>query len=343
MPKPWYDTVEGIQGSLGSLESLLRLVLERHEAGYKRNERMGDFFVLGRYSLDSVGNCGRIEEWIPKEKFPAIPDVLTREEFWVYIKVNVADSDDVRVSVPMGDSLPHDGVFCPVCKRGWTIENCFDTAVDGGYKTLSLAEFVGKTLGEVKAAYAKRKDAIYRMQDEILIRSDRFIDRSLKYPDTEKDYQKEIVKNESGWLGKDGGITDDYIIQDGDEGSFHVWTYFHKQCKKLHLAFSEEEKFRDIFKKAGFTHAVLHHLPNQYCPCEKCAPWFRVDTEIGTITIGWRKRVINIDWEAVPRKGIDILPLFKGEQTTKEETYIHAWGVEKSVEYLSKIRAALFA
>ena len=48
----------------------------------------------------------------------------------------------------------------------------------------------------------------------------------------------------------------------------------------------------------------LQRLPNGYCgddraECPICAerPWWKVTTEWGGFTLGWRKRVIAISWE----------------------------------------------
>lgn len=42
----------------------------------------------------------------------------------------------------------------------------------------------------------------------------------------------------------------------------------------------------------------VEELPNGYCGRYCCAhrPWFKVTTSVGRIIIGWRKRVISIDW-----------------------------------------------
>jgi hypothetical protein len=95
--------------------------------------------------------------------------------------------------------------------------------------------------------------------------------------------------------------------------------------------------FYNAFVSAGFKKSFMTEIENQYCNCEICAPWYDVDTEIGTIRIGWRKRVINIDWSRVVNSD-GILSLFKKEDTTKDKNMIHAWGIEKATEYLGVIR-----
>jgi hypothetical protein len=346
--RPWYDTKAGIAESLASLAAFKQMFAERHEAGYEREERLNDFYVLGRYSLDTCGNCMKAQGFIPKEVYPDIPDVLTREEFWSFIKGHSA-GDGPMLSFGMGSDLPYPHLICSHCQRGWDMTNYHDTVAWHLHETYSLADFVGKTLAEMKAAYCQRNDAIYFMQPDVLIRNDRFIDRSPKYHHPEKDWQKGIVKNEKGWMSEKDGITDEYVIQPGDEGHFNVWKYFHHECNKKHLAAEEQKYFREIFEKAGFKEIRLTETPNQYCPCEKCAPWYHVATKFGTFLIGWRKRVINIDWSNViktlkqrkklPKKSI--ASLFNGENVTKGSDSIHAWGKEKAVEYLTLIYSRL--
>lgn len=58
-------------------------------------------------------------------------------------------------------------------------------------------------------------------------------------------------------------------------------------------------------------------------------PWWVVPTDNGLITIGWRKRVIAIDWTQTNRRG-----LVTEDDVTKDDCSVHAWGYEKAVGYL---------
>ncbi len=88
----------------------------------------------------------------------------------------------------------------------------------------------------------------------------------------------------------------------------------------------------------------VEEIPNGYGgedPYYCLYPWFIVTTEIGRIKIGWRKRVINIDWTDTlqKKKGNELFP---EEKTTvssdyDECRYVHAWSYEKAKEYLEKI------
>lgn len=322
-----YDTKEGIDLFLGSLWRLNKLISLRYEAYYERGERLNEFVILGRWVLDSCGNVSEIKgDFVPKIAFPQIPDVLAwPDEFWAYIRYTLGwvkehvasleiDSEKFsRIWSVMGSGIPPVGIVCPECEQGWAVGDCHDTSPVYTTELLSLHEFVGKMLGEIREIFAARTDAVYRMYPPatLIARDD-------------LDY----------WLGERDGIDDAYIIQEGDKGVFHIYKFFHKACRRERNARLERKYFEEIFAEAGFVNVEMVQTENQYCGCEACAPWFWVQTPIGKILIGWRKRVINIDWSET---GKSFLRLFGNEEVTKDRDYIHAWGTDKAIEYLRRI------
>ncbi len=60
-------------------------------------------------------------------------------------------------------------------------------------------------------------------------------------------------------------------------------------------------------------------------------PWWLVKTEYGFIKIGWRKRVIHIEWSDTPIRAIVTI-----DELTKDPCYVHAYSVAKAVEYLTE-------
>lgn len=97
---------------------------------------------------------------------------------------------------------------------------------------------------------------------------------------------------------------------------------------------SEWDFFEKAFKVAGIEVLNYWQIPNEYWPdsyidVSSKNPWWLVQTPIGMITIGWRKRVINIDWANTPLRTIITL-----DEVTKSETMVHAWSEEKMIEYL---------
>ena len=164
--------------------------------------------------------------------------VATRDEFWDFHKNallrKLATSEFISFSA--GDSIPPPGITCAHCKKPWSMEDIYDCVVIHSTETYPLTRFAGRTLGDVKHSYGERTDAVYRMQSDILIRNDKHIDRSLRYPDSEKSWEKSAVKNAHGWLSEKDGVTDERIIEEGDEGFFNCWKYFHIACRNASVA-----------------------------------------------------------------------------------------------------------
>ena len=116
-----------------------------------------------------------------------------------------------------------------------------------------------------------------------------------------------------------------------------------------------EESMKALFLLAGLDIESFYKLENPYWPdCEEYAevrrksPWWLVKTKHGLIKIGWRKRVINIDWSDTPyhsgvskfADGRDIDAL-TNDDVTKDESMVHAWSYAKAVQYLSSLRLRL--
>lgn len=79
-------------------------------------------------------------------------------------------------------------------------------------------------------------------------------------------------------------------------------------------------------------------IPNGYCSSACCRhlPWFVVTTTVGRINLGWRKRVIAIDWSGTVGTKTSA-ELFAKEDVTKGERDIHAWSLDKAREYIAAI------
>jgi len=299
----WYNTQEGVDKHLVSLADFHTLLRERRAAGYQRGERLDTFLVLDdKFQLDS---CGNLNKRIDQNAFA------------------------------LGQSIPRPGLKCSGCKLEWTLENIDDHVFRETRDVVELGDFVGKQLGDVQDEYMAKTDAIYFPQPEMWLRADRFIDLSPKYPNPKEDWEKRAVKNEGGWVGEGNGITREEIIQEGDQSYFNIWKAFHKECNKADLSRSQQEKFRQMFVDAGFESPGITAVKNEYCGCDHCAPWYEVSTGSGTVKIGWRKRVINIDFS---QSDLELTDALTREDVTIGEGYIHAWGDDKAVEYLSAMR-----
>jgi hypothetical protein len=95
---------------------------------------------------------------------------------------------------------------------------------------------------------------------------------------------------------------------------------------------------RSIFAVAGIPIiSDPRKLQNRYWSEESkyYHPWWFVKTPFGWIEIGWRKRVISIDWTHTT-----IRTTVTTDDVTKDEAMVHAYSEAKAVEYLTALKQA---
>ena len=120
--------------------------------------------------------------------------------------------------------------------------------------------------------------------------------------------------------------------------------FYHDSCWRNYRKLTEVDKFTRrmigiLYKDTDYQFELL---PNGYChkPCYSHIPWFLFHTIDGDIIMGWRKRVISIEWQE-NYKPFNLKELFNTENVTKWEENgkrgIHAWSNEKAYEYLEKV------
>lgn len=99
-----------------------------------------------------------------------------------------------------------------------------------------------------------------------------------------------------------------------------------------------EEQVKAIFILAGIDVLALFKTENNYWPssyveAREKSPWWLVKTSAGLVHIGWRKRVISIDWaDTTIRQAVT------DDEVTKDETMVHAHSYAKAVEYMAAWR-----
>lgn len=94
-----------------------------------------------------------------------------------------------------------------------------------------------------------------------------------------------------------------------------------------------------IFVLAGISVLKTWELPNGYWPkhpgyeaLREASPWWLIRTPMGLIEIGWRKRVIHIDWSDTEFKA-----KIGQADVTKTDTMIHAWSELDAVANLKEL------
>lgn len=139
----------------------------------------------------------------------------------------------------------------------------------------------------------------------------------------------------------DAGIERGYSEDEKDCIRNFVYDFTHKlQVNNSLNDPGQVEAGKEMVDKliACFTSCPIYvkKIPNQYGgrgPMYVNFPWLEVTTPKGIITIGWRRRVIHIDWEKSDI-GLSAHTLFPNEEVTKWDRGIHAWGYPKAKEYL---------
>lgn len=104
----------------------------------------------------------------------------------------------------------------------------------------------------------------------------------------------------------------------------------------------KRDELEAILLLAGITGYSTHKLINPYWPnhpdydrVRDGSPWWVVKVEgEGSITIGWRKRVISIDWQETQRRGIVTV-----DDVTKADDHVHGYSLSKAAEYLKAWRS----
>lgn len=326
---PDYDTKEGLAKFVKTLKGLKKLIGLRSD--HRDSTRsLQDFVVLGNWWLDTHGRVWKFRaDFVPRMEFANIPDVMSTDEFDKFIKKH---KKDCFYSWVDSASIPQVGLTCFECGNPWTVRDCHNITGIHFNEDLPVGSFIGASLQEFIDYYRSKSEVVYCFSDQTHVQNKKWIDLSL-------DPKYNQPMNKGGWILQGN----DYILQPEDVVSGQVFRCFHPDCNMKYKDRNQKERFEHIFYAAGFTHFTITPTPNQYrshsevVSCSCCASWFNVKTPYGTILIGWRKRVINIDWSDT---GVSV-PGVPGEDVTCGDKYTHAWGEEKALEYLTKIKIAL--
>ena len=107
------------------------------------------------------------------------------------------------------------------------------------------------------------------------------------------------------------------------------------------------EEVKGLFALAGIPVLNIKPLPDGYgySPEDqryyetkpRCVWWF-VKTALGWIEIGWRKRVISINWEDTP-----IRKIITTDDVTKTLVSVHACDIPKAIGYLQVLAVEINA
>jgi len=151
----------------------------------------------------------------------------------------------------------------------------------------------------------------------------------------------------------------DTVVRRFEGGELPV--FYHSRCDALRRSQRDLSEFSDLF--AGLVaQRVVRPIPNEYW--KEGADWALVETPFGAVKVGWRKRVIHLSWDEIAeqagkraaqklgpyatyfdqhraakqaRQKLAAEVLFVGEDVTKNDYMIHAWGLEPARAYLQTL------
>ncbi len=138
----------------------------------------------------------------------------------------------------------------------------------------------------------------------------------------------------------------DSAMYDAREG---VWAALQRaemmlDPKTAEYAEATRQALIKAFEDAGCGPIFMEQIPNEYEPQSHWSlrsPWYQVTTRLGHFKVGWRKRVINLDWSktTVKMAGDELTDedITKGQVRSSEPYYIHCYGYGKLTEYLKKL------
>jgi hypothetical protein len=115
-----------------------------------------------------------------------------------------------------------------------------------------------------------------------------------------------------------------------------VIQHYHAGCHRYMMADHARAELTGVVRKAGMAHELLD-VPNLYGSEQYAGPWLTMITDkLGRVTLGWRKRVIAIEWERGPDGDV----VFADEPVTKARGLVHAWTPDDATNYLRRLMEA---
>lgn len=349
--QPWYDSVHNIEAALHDYVKFAALIAARREVFKKAQEVSGQTFpqvmsewylLDGTVWLDIQGNA------LPRSDSGPLPEkflnrlsnrkVVDKEALFDQLAFWKQDNESDPEKYPyisfgfaLGKWLPPVSIPCPCCNRAWKIEDIAGLSVQS-----EIVDFrpkkseIGRPLSELWKRFEGRTDAKFiPMEARYAVRNMRLIDHSPN-PDFPS-----LETNARGNYPLKDGESKDHVLQVGDQAEFHKLTFVHGDCQRRRKNRYWKNELKLAFVQAGYQKVSFATKPSGYH--SGYPDWYDVTTEIGVIEIGSRKRVVHIGVENAPNVArLDIL--FKKEDVTKTERYVHAWDKDKTAEYLRKIR-----
>lgn len=309
-----YDTKAGVMNAITNLASFHQLLKERRKAMSPaiQGVRLQEFVIFGQWILDSFGQLGIITEihdsnykTILSTIQKVIPSLLTKDEFKLFLRQYNAG---FSYGICNETLIPDIDTKCTCCGETWSMENLHDyTSIRKHIEAKELTQFLTK---EEYFRCATIIGVTFRLDEENwLVNTDV---SSILNQVTGKKWQ----------VCYDDEVTKNKIV------SYAIDTYYHHACYADYLFKETKQTFTKAIEEAGIKVNGVVRTKNLYGSLQYRSYWFIVDTDIGHLLVGWRKRVIEINYSMIDPKYVS------QTEETVGPGYEHVYGYEKLTEAL---------
>jgi hypothetical protein len=268
--KPWYDDPDYLSNFLAKtgLEGLTLLIKARRET----NQAETDLLLFGQMVVTWKGEVITILRSMPKNDYPAIPDVLPDDQWAPYFK---GIHDRLVVSQHL-NLLPHHLLRCPYCGLGWSLKNVLDFRTLRDNFLLPLDQDAGKTFGYILGREVEPKaDAIYLPNPDRNCLIDNRGRAFAKYLDTHGFADGKAKEK----------YMDGYVIQIGERLSLQRYYFFHEKCLKSHKIEKRTASLQNLFDQAGYKNIIIRLISNSNHPDLGSVMTWHVRTDFGSIMV----------------------------------------------------------
>lgn len=301
---------------ISSLEELW-VFIEAMSVGRRSNDRSLTFAVGGRettdeyvlaglFVFDQFGQIWAVTNPPTPEQLAGIPAVTMLAEYQAWY---AAVTGQGSFSMSSSAALPRAGQSCSVCQAAYALDS-----VSGLLRRPVDFEDVVTEPGpfdQYRKTLSLRTDPVYLHT----------VRRGEKQFEPRQMVGKQLLV--------------------GDRIFGERMTIVHTACQLESATRRVQREFNDAFLAAGFTVLSMTERRNEYGSQLYTGNWFDVQTTATAepIRVGWRKRVIDVNWERTRFRGV----VTEKDSTTSSSTNAHAWGYEALTRYLRNLREGLLA
>ena len=271
--RPWYDNINEIRVHCKTLEGFHTLLQARYKARKETNCRLEEFVVNGLWRLDQFGQVARISKiydekynLIDLSKLPPFPRVVYAEQFKTEVQRRLIPEISYEYGMGGWDSSPVPPIVaCVECGQKWSMDD-IPTAL------------------HQQAVIKEHQDATDLLGDFSMWSAQEITNKLRELLSADIDL---IVEKESPL---DCHVKIDY---------YRYNQYIHRACLEKQLAATTRNEFTKAFVQSDLEFYGLIRTKNEYGSESYRGPWYTVDTALGTVTVGWRKSVIHVDYSNI--------------------------------------------